>query len=198
MSGPTIGIGRISVPYTVSGLTHVTRMYVSTPTLSGGTYVITKRPSIGGTNNWVSAAEDFAKALSYVLAVGTTPGNAVLEEYSATGWLPLASTPVTFPNLNGTPFLAGQLTMTLRDSNYTRPKIVIMEGSQPPPNKFTSPTGGSGDQDNFVAQFQSGGSLSFLPWAFMVNQHDFFLQTNPYISLTLTFNRKLRRARGLA
>jgi hypothetical protein len=198
MSTPTIGIGKITIPYTVSGLTHEVSMYVDAPTLTGGTYLINKRPSIGGTSNWVSAAEDFAKAISYVLPAATTWGNAVLSEYFSTGWVPVASTVVTMPNLTGSPALAGQLTMTLRAADFTRPKIVIMEGNSAPPFKTTSATGGTPAQDSFVAEFQSGGALSFLPWVFMTTMHGQFLLTNPFISFTATFNRKMRRARGFA
>lgn len=198
MSGPSLGIGRITVPYTVSGLTHVLRMYVANPTLAGSTWEIDVRPSVGGTIDWADAAESLANAMSSALATGVTPGTAVLEEYSSTGWLPRATAAVTFPNLSGNVNLAAQMTVTLRDSNFTRPKIVLMEHNQPAPTKFTSPTGGSGGADAFIAEFLNTGSTANRPWFVMTNQHGFFLQESPFVSFTTTYNRKLRRARGLA
>src|SRR4029453_1378445 len=98
MSGPTIGIGRITIPYTVDGLPHVSRMYVSDPTLSGSTWTIGVRPDLGGTADWADAAQSFATTLSNILETGTSVGSALLEEYSATGWLPRDTVAVTLPN----------------------------------------------------------------------------------------------------
>lgn len=198
MSGPTIGIGRITIPYTVNGLTHVTRMYVANPTLVGSDWVIDVRPSIGGTVVWTAAADHLAETMSNILATGVTPGTALLEEYSATGWLPRATDSVTFPNLAGNSNIAAEMISTFRDSNFTRPKIVVMEMNQIAPFKSTSPTGGAGGQDAFIAEFLSTGSLTARPWVVMTNQHGFHLATDPFVSFTTTYNRKLRRARGLA
>lgn len=198
MSGPEIGIGRITIPYTVTGLPHVSRMYVANPTLSGADWVVDVRPSVGGTLPWDDVAEHFSQTLSYLLATGTTVGSALLEEYSATGWLPRATATVTMPNLSGNAKLASQAVLTLRDTNFTRPKVVVMEMNQDAPTKYTSPTGGAGGMDSFVGEFLSSGSLPGRPWVAMVNQHGFFLADNPFVSVTTTYNRKLRRARGLA
>lgn len=198
MSGPTTGIGRITIPYTVSGLTHVCRMYVKNPTLTSGNWNIDIIPSTGGVAVWTAAAQGFADHMSSALATGTTPGTALLEELSGTGWLPRDTAAVTFPNLSGSATLASQITLTLRDVNFTRPKIVLMEGNQAPPNKYTSPTGGPGGLDNFIDGFLGSSVTSGRPWFFMVNQHEHFLLDNSFVSVTLTYNRKLRRARGLA
>lgn len=198
MSGPSIGIGRITVPYTVVGLTHACRMYVSNPTLSGGQWVIDQRPGAGTPILWSAAASDLAAAMSSCLATGVTPGTALLEEFSATGWLPRDTAAVTFPNLSGNTNAASQLTITFRDTNFTRPKIVLMEHNQTAPTKYTSPTGGAGGLDAMIGEFLSTGSGTARPYLVMTNQHEFFLQTSPFVSVTTTYNRKLRRARGLA
>lgn len=198
MSGPSIGIGRITIPYTVSGLNHVSRMYVTQPALAGSVWEIEVRPSVGGNIDWADAAEALANCMSSALPTGATPGTALLEEYSATGWLPRSTAAVTFPNLAGSANLAMQITLTLRDSNFTRPKQVLMEGNQVAPAKYTTPTGGAGGLDGYIAEFLNTGSTANRPWFVMTNQHGFFLQESPFVSVTLTFNRKLRRARGLA
>ena len=198
MSGPVLGIGRITIPYTVLGLPHRSRMYVANPTLVGANWVVDLRPSLGGTTVWGAAAEGFSQTLSFILPTGTTVGTALLEELAATGWIPRASGSVTMPNLAGTAVAAAQLTLTLRDSNFTRPKIVVLEGNPIAPTKFTSPTGGAGAVDAFVAEFLSTGTISVRPWETMVNQHGFHLATDPFVSVTTTYNEKLERARGLA
>lgn len=198
MSGPTLGIARITQPYTVSGLTHVCRMYCTNPQLVAGVWRVDARPSLGGDANWEAVADSFAATLSYMLATGVTPGTALFEELSSTGWLPRDTHTTTFPNLSGSTATASQMTLTLRDTNFTRPKIVLMEVNNPGPLKFTSPGAGGANVDDFIEEFTSAGSLSANPYAMMVNQHEFFLQDSPFVSATITYNRKIRRARGLA
>lgn len=198
MSEPTIGIGRITIPYTVSGLEHVCRMFVENPTAAGADYNIGLHPSIGGVADWETAAQSFADALSYSLATGVTPGTAVLDEYTATGWIPKATVAVTFPNLSGNSALAGQITLTLRAMDFTRPKIVLMEPNQALPFKYNTPTGGPGGLDGLIDPFLGSSSVSGRPWAFMTTMHGFFMLVDDFISVTGTYNRKLRRARGLA
>ena len=198
MTEPTAGVGRITIPYAVSGFNHECRMYVSNPTLSGGTWVIDFHPDVGGTSNWASAAQGLADAISWNLGTGTTPGTVLLEEYSATGWLPRDTTTVTLTNLASSPQLASQATLTLRALDFTRPKIVVMEGNFTPPAKINSPTGGGGNQDAWIDGFLGTSSTSGRPWAFMTTMHGIFLLEESFVSATATFNRKLRRARGLA
>lgn len=198
MTGPSIGVGRITIPYTVSALNHVCRMYVSQPTFSGGVWNIDKRASVGGTADWSLAAIDFAEAISNCLATGVTVGLATLEEYSSTGWLLRSAAAVTLPNLSGNTNVAAQLTLTLRDANFSRPKIVLMEHNQIAPFKSTSATGGAGGEDAMIAEFTAAHTLTDAPWIYMRNQHEIELHAGAFISFTTTYNRKLRRARGLA
>ena len=198
MSGPSIGIGRITIPYNVSGLPHDCRMFVDSPTLSGSDWLIGVRPDVGGTMDWADAAQNLSEALSNILPTGTTVGSAKLEEWSATGWLLHATVSVTMPNLAGSAKLASQETVTLRSSVNTRPKIVVMEMNQDPPFKLTSPTAGAGGNDAFLGEFLISGTLPARPYLVMVDHHGFFLTSSPFVSATATFNRKLRRARGLA
>lgn len=197
MSEPAIGIGRITIPYTVSSLEHVCRMYVSDPHLSGSDYVIAKRPSIGGTGLWTAAATVLAATISHLLPTGTTVGTAILEEYSATGWIPRDTTTVTLPNLAGNAALAGQFSLTLRATNFTRPKIVLMEINQVLPLHLESPTEGGSPMDAFINEFTVSASVGDNPHWYMVNQHDFFLLDESFVAGSGTFNKKLRRARGL-
>lgn len=198
MSGPVTGIGRITIPYTVTALTHECRMYVWNPTLAGSQWNIDIRPDVGGVADWTLAAQGLADAISFLLATGVTAGTASLEELSGTGWLPRDTTTVTLTNLAGSSSLATQATLTLRDENFTRPKIVVMEINQAGPFKLTSPAAGGANFDGFIDAFLGTSSVAQRPWFFMVNQHGHFLLDNSFVSTTVTYNRKLRRARGLA
>jgi hypothetical protein len=198
MSEPTSGVGRITIPYTVSGLSHVLRMYTDHPTLAGSDWMIPVRPSVGGTIDWADAAESLANAMSSALPTGTTVGAALLEEYSATGWLPRATATVTMPNLSGNASLAAQVTLTLRATDFTRPKVVLMETNQAVPFHYDSPTAGAGGLDAFIAEFLNVGVTANRPWFVQTTMHGLFVQESPFVSVGGTYNRKLRRARGLA
>jgi len=198
MTAPTIGVGRITIPYTVSGLTHLLRMYVDNPTAAGATYNIGINPVLGGTGDWVDAAQGLADAMAPALATGVTPGTALLEVYSATGWQPLDTTTVTMTGVSGNSTLASQVTLTLRATDFKRPKIVLMEANQVFPFHYDGPTGGAGGLDSFIDPFLGSSSVALRPWFFMTTMHGFFLLENSFVAVGGTYNRKLRRARGLA
>lgn len=198
MSGPTTGVGRITIPYTVSGFEHVCRMFVANPTLSGSDWVIDKHSSIGGTGLFSDAAQGLAEFMSSALATGTTPGTALLEEWSPTGWLPRDTATVSFGLLNGSANLATQVTLTLRADDFTRPKIVLMECNNPGPLKLNSPTGGGANLDGFIDGFLESGTGANRPWVYMTTMHEIELLDDSFVSTTITYNKLLRRARGLA
>lgn len=197
MSEPTIGVGRITIPYTVDGLQHDCRMYVGNPTLTGSDWVVDKHSSIGGTGLFSDAAQGLCEFISFGLETGTTPGTALLEEYSATGWLPRDTATVTFANLSGGAFPATQLTLTLRAFDFTRPKIVLMEHNQNAPFKYSSATGGSGTLDAMIDGFLESGTGANRPWVYMVTMHGIELLDDSFVSVSSTINEKVRRQRGL-
>lgn len=195
MSEPTTGVGRITIPYTVSGFTHEARMYVDNPTLSGSDWVINKHSSIGGTGLFSDAAQGFAEFVSSILATGVTPGTALLEEYSATGWLPRDTATVSLGLLAGNSNLAGQITLTLRAADFTRPKIVVMEPNQVLPFRFSNPTAGPGGLDGFIDGFLQSGTGANRPWVYMRTMHGIELLDDSFISVSGTYNQKLENAR---
>lgn len=197
MSGPTTGVGRIVIPYTVSGFDHVCRMYVANPTLSGSDWVIDKHSSIGGTGLFSDAAQGLAEFMSSALATGVTPGTALLEEWSPTGWLPRDTATVTFPALNGGTSFATQLTLTLRADDFTRPKIVLMEVNNPGPLAFPSPTSGGANIDGFIDGFLESGTGANRPWVYMTTMHEIELLDDSFVRSTITYNEQLARKRGL-
>lgn len=194
----TVGVGRIKIPYTVNGLDHELHMYVSNPTLSGATWEIGINPTFGGTSNWATAAQGLADHMSYALGTGTTPGTALLQEWSTTGWITHTSASVTFPNVSGSQILATQITVTLRALDNSRPKIVLMEGNQAAPFHTLSPTGGAGGMDSFIDGFLGTSLTAARPWFYMVTMHGIFLNVSSFVAVTTTYNRTMRKARGLA
>lgn len=197
MSGPVDGVGRITIPYTVSGQSHECRMFVADPTLAGSDWVVDLHPDIGGTAVWTNAAQGLADAISYMLPTGTTVGSALLEEYSATGWLPRDTTSVTLTNLSGSIAPAAEITLTLRALDFTRPKIVLLDVNNPGPLAFTSPTAGGANVDGFIDPFLGDSVISGRPWAFMTTMHGIFLLVDSFVRSTITYNKQLAKRRGL-
>jgi len=198
MPTPLTGWGRITITYTCSGVEHQHRMYVANPTLSGGQYIIDKRPDVGGTANWGLAADDLAAAMSYTLGTGTTAGGAVLDIFDGVLWNPTDTEAVAFPNLNAGIIAAQQLTATFRDEAFHHIKPTIMEGNEGAPAHSSSVTGGSASLDSFLAEFTPAFGLTNAPYLYCTSVWGEFIREDGFVAYTTTFKRVVRKARNLA
>jgi len=191
-------MGRVTIPYTIAGVPHITRLYVKQPTATGGTYNIFGRFSVTADIPWKDAADGMAEAISNVIPAAISPDTVLLEQFDGLIWVLRETHTTTFPNIGGTSQVAGQITVSLRDAAGLQAKLVILEGNQVYPTKFTSPTGGAGGMDALILEFTSGATLSPSPWVTVVSHREQFLQSAPFISAVITMNRAIRRRRGLA
>lgn len=198
MPTPITGQGRISIPYTVTGLVHTAQYYVAAPTLAAGVYSIPLRPSVGGAATFAVCADALAANMSITLEIGTTAGDAVLSIFDGTLWNPVASEVVGLTQLVGTATLASQLTVTLRDEQFHHIKPTVMECNQPTPNHFESATGGSPSLDGFIQEFTQNFTFPTPPFYFVQSIWGQYIRVSPFVATTITYNRKLRKARGLA
>lgn len=188
-------MGRITIPYTINSLPHVTRFYVKQPTPTGGTYNIFGRFSVTADIPWKDAADQFAAAISYLLPATLTPDTVLLEQFDGLVWVLRETHTTTFPNVAGSTQVAGQYTATFRDAAAKLLKIVILEGNRPYPARNTSVTGGSGAEDSFLQEFTSSALTSPSPWATVVSHREQFLQAAPFVSSRTTLNEKLEKQR---
>lgn len=198
MPTPITDRGKIVITYVVSGLTHTFTMFTGEPVLTAGVWRIPARPSTGGTADWGDAADSLAEAMSNMLDTGATAGGAVLYKYDGVLWNPLDTESVTFPNVAGSPKLAAQYTAVFRDEGFHLMKPTIMEGNETVPSHFVSSTGGGTSWDNWLLEWTVAHTLPVAPYDMAQSIWGEHVRNESFVSGTSTYNRVLRKARGLA
>lgn len=193
-------VGRIVIPYTVSGLTHTLHAYVRNPQLVGGNWLINSRATDANDTDWTDAAEALEYCISYVMDDAAVFGTQVLETLEDNAWIPRASN--TYPNANGsgTAIEGSQATFVFRDVTFRKVKIVVMEGiTSIPAHATTINTAYTNPWDLMLREFTPAHTISTSPYTWLVGRANQYLNAgSPFVSWTTTYNRKVRRARGLA
>ncbi len=196
MSQPLIATGRLLWTYTYSGITHKLIAYVRNVQAVGGSWNINSRTTDANDLLWTLAAEALEQSVSYLLANSVAGGDVLLQTLAAGVWNTLATySPVT-SHAVGTTVPVAQSTMVLRDTNFKKVKVVVMEPNQAAPQHWVSPLGGDANMDNFTKQWMSTFTVSNAPYNWQVGRGNQYLSTSPFIGITVTLNKKLRRARG--
>lgn len=191
------GMGRIVVPYTVDGLTHKVRFYARNPQAVGGSFNVNSRALDNNDIVWTAALARVTLAMSNIMPSGAVWGSAFLEKFDGSVWNALAfSTPTDAMTGSGYQ-KATQLTMVLRDTAGKKLKVVWLEMTKVAPVHFTSPTGGDVDMDALIAPFVAGGGNASDPYNWQVSHRNLYVNTSPFVGMTITLNRKVRRRRGL-
>lgn len=197
MATPLSALGRIVFPYTISGLTHVFHAYVRNPQVTGGQWKINTRATDANDLNWEDAADALEATLANNMPTGATAGTAILQTRTGSLWLPQSfhTVPTWSPGASSKP--AVQVTIVLRDINFKKIKVVVLEGIEPAPEHETSPAGGTTNLQNLVKQFLSTFTVTNAPYNWMVGRGNQYINTAGFVGTTITLNRKVRRARGL-
>lgn len=200
MSTPLSASGRIVVPYTADGLTHRCVAYVRNPQLVGGVYQINSRTTDANDTTFAHAADGMIETMSYLFATTVAFSAAILELLSGIVWTPVATH--TFggtDHTSGTTIVSAiQQTLTLRDVNFKKVRVITMEGRFSGLAKSIS-TGAFGDaRDTYIKQFTPLNTVPYAPYLWQVGRGDQYIQSSGLVSYIQAFNRKIRRARGLA
>jgi hypothetical protein len=190
-------MGRIVVPVTIDGLTHVSRYLCRNPQVSGGTYNINSRALDANDIDWVAALARVTLALSNVMPTGAVWGSAHLEKFDGSVWTALAFHTPTDATTGTGYSKATQMTAVFRDTTDKKLKLVWIEMTKPAPQHFVSATAGDGDEDGLLAPFVAGGGNASDPYNWMVSHRDTYLNTSPFVGFTISLNRRVRRRRGL-
>lgn len=200
MSQPLLATGRIVMPLTTSGLTHAYHAYVRNIQVGGSTYKVNTRTTDSNDLNWETAAQAFFSATSYLSATDQGVSGLILLQQLVSGvWQTISTyTPSGGFNGGGSVQPASQYTLWLRDSAYKPMKVVMLDTNQTPPQHFTIITGGDAASDNFVKQWLSTYTVTSAPYIWQVSRGDRYINTSAFVGSTVTLNRKVRRARGLA
>ena len=199
MSVTIVASGRIVASYAVDGLNHKAHAYVRNAQLVGSSWMINSRATDSNDKLWSNAAQGFMDALSVILkTANTTWGDASLETYAGGIYTVRATATITPVGANDQLVLASQSTLVLRDTSFNKVKVEVMEAGTPTPFHTTSKTGGNATVDLFVSYFTADHGNTNDPYNWMVGRGNQYLNTSPFVGWTTTYNRKLRRARGLA
>lgn len=196
MSTPLVASSRFTIAYAITGATHKIRLYCRNAQLQGTDYYINSRTLDENDLLAESCAQRAVKAIAYMCASTTTFSDVLLEKFTGSQWVPVATyAPGTYTVAGfGNP--ASQITVTFRDKYFNHVKLVIMEGNQGANQHFSSLTGGDTYFDSMIPEFTSAVEATSSPYVWMVGRSNQFLATNPFIMATTTNNRKLRRMRG--
>lgn len=197
MSTPLSALGRITWSYSVTGFTHKVRAYCKGIVASGGSFNIDSRTSPGSIV-WSDAAVAFKNAITEMMGTAYAAGQLLLEQRSGSIWTVVAAQGVTSDTRSRTSLLATELTSVFRDTGFHKVKLVVLEGVEAPPAHSDDPNAGSAELDLMHKQFLPTYDDPAAPYLWMVGRSNLFLNTSPFVSYTVTLNRKIRRRRGLA
>jgi hypothetical protein len=197
MSTALLATGRITQPYTIGGVTHKARAYVRGLTLGGGIWRVNSRTLDENDIVWSDAANQFANNIGNLCDASTVFGAALLEQIVDGVWVTQDVFTVTVTTKTGTYKPATQVTMVLRDINFKKVKVVVMEGTEAAPQHINGPTDGGTQMDLFTHEFGSTHTNANASYVWMVGRGNQYLATSPFVGLTVTLNRKIRRRRGL-
>lgn len=196
MSTPLSATGRILVPYTIDGFSHVAHAYVKNPQLVGAVYNVNSRATDANDLLWENAAQGFVDALGAIGPTGMSFGTCILQKLISTLWTPLATYSPGFSVTGGTSRPGSQVTLTLRDVNFKKVKVIFLDSIELPPQKVITPTGGDAGMDALVGSFLSTGAATYAPYKWIVGRGNAYLNTSPFVKVSVRYNETILRAHG--
>lgn len=199
MSTGLLATGRITIPYTVSSLTHKFRVYVRGLTATGGTFNINSRATDANDTVWTDAAHDLAQSFSWLMPTGWSMADAILEKLVGGIWLVQATATLTITDhASGSAGLGWQDTFVARDINFKKVKFVILDLNQSTLLHTVNLAGlGGSGAASFSKEFTSSKTLTNAPYNWVVGRGNQYLNTASFVGYTRTTNRRIRRRRGL-
>lgn len=189
---------RIELAYIVDGHEHKCRLYCKrVTTLTTGHQSVTARD--GSTLlDWTECAQAVAAMIDAYSRADANPLAALQTQGAPNVWNPIDFFATSTPGHGGAYQPASEITFVLRDTAFTRPKFVLMEGSS---GYVGHSADGSGMPSAVVVLKNSLDGTSadpHDPYNWMKSLHDNYLLASGTIAgATLDLNDKLKRMRGL-
>lgn len=192
--------GRIVLKYTVAGHLHRAVANVRNPQLVGSVWQINSRTLDANDMVWSDAANGFYESISYLTPAGTTWSAAEFWQKVANAWVLRSTFTLTSTDhSSGTSYPAGQHTLTLRDVQFHQLKVIVLDSSAGDiPKKYLAISAMPTQVQNFAKQFTSAPTVGGAPYIWQVSDSDQYINTSALVGLVTTYNRKIRRAYGLA
>lgn len=197
MAQPFTSTWRIQMSYQVATLTHKAFMFVK-----ASTFTPPVAPQLidrtGGLADWTAVALRMGAASLQVI-INTIPSvTYLLQNKQGLLWVPIdAYSPTQGGSASGAVFVASQVTMTLRDLQFNKLKVVMLDTSEVPPTTVKS-LPATGDLHNFALPYTDGAVDVNDPFSFMVSRSGHYLHGSAaLVAITTTLNTKVRRKRSL-
>lgn len=197
MSQSRLATSRIMLPYTTSGITHKAYAYCKA-NLVGSDWMIDDRAGGGSTLAFEDCADAWGGSHAEISVTSDTVfGTLELQQKSGSSWVTKAVKvyPGT-PSGGGSLVTCSQVTLTLRDSQFNKIKVVMLDTSVGYPNQIRTPTAGSTAMDNFIKHFNSDNTAAADPYNWIVSLSNHFLTDEPFVSVSVTLSHLVERMRG--
>lgn len=197
MATPLSATGRITIPITTQSGLHKVRHYVRGLAQTGGVWKVNTRTLDENDLDWEDAAEAMAHSISFLFATAASVGDAVLEKLEGIVWQPKAFHTVVIDQKGGSTAPASQATIVLRDVQFKKVKVVLLEINSGTLYHTNSYAALSGSFLNVIAEYTSDHVGTNAPYVWMVGRGNAYLNTAPFVGVTVAPNHKARRALGL-
>lgn len=189
---------RITLNYTVESLAHKQRLYVKHAAPYGGSFYIQSRVSAGDDLPVENVLDDYTDTLAAMMGSTFLMGACIVEERVGTVYIPRFSyTPTTTPSALVFADWAKEATVTFYDTNMNRFKITVMEPHVPSPAHGRSYSAADANFKAWIQTFQGTPAGSYQPTYWLVSKYGKYINQTGFISYSVTYNKKLRRARAL-
>jgi hypothetical protein len=192
MATPLAASYRFIFPIDVDGIIHNHAAYVSVIPGSGASgYDLVMRDGTTGLDASAAVYTWWGFLQSYYEASQTVFGTALLQHLSGIAWLPIATIPTIIAATGTAAFaVAGQATITLRDTAFHKVRSILLESAFPTGDKFLPPNG----VFDYWTTVPSTGVAS--GWNWQRGRSNLFIGSA--VSLVTDLNDKVRRRRGTA
>lgn len=198
MAYPRIATGKIVLPYTVNGLLHRIHAFVRNPQLVGSTWQINSRATDSNDTDWADAAQGYWLSVSYEIDDAIAAPTAEFWTKVGAIWILQDTVVCTGGNGAGGTIEAGELTATFRCVNGKFLQVNVLEGNTVVPQTSRSLAAVGGVLQSGLKQWTADHTVTDSPYGWAVNQDTSYLATASFVKLTSTYNRHLRKRRGLA
>ena len=200
MSQPLLATGRIVFLYTVQGIQHHSVAYIRGLAQVGSVWQHNSRALDANDQVWTDSVNGFFESMSYLYSSAWTAGAALLQQLSGTVWNPMDTASFTGTNHSAsTGWASGlQSTLTLRDTAFKKMRMIAMEANYHGANKSTATNYFGDARDSFIKQWTASYTVTNAPYIWQVSRGNRYMATTPLISYVQAYNRKIRRARGIA
>lgn len=198
MGQPFNATWRVAMPYTTALRNHVMHVFASSTDVAPP-YSLNDRAA--GVRLFSLCAQGLWDSIRKVMSNHATTfvGTIRLEQRTGSLWLPVEFyTPTGAGSQGNAENLATEVTIVLRNLLNDKVKVAILEGAPGgTPQHWLLPNTAGDPSQVVAAEFSELHTVTNAPYFWAKSRSNNFLALVPTVGITLTYNRKMRRARGM-